>query len=223
MTLPENPPTPSDHYPTDAARQSDLIVHVVGLTLAIMGGAVLLGFALATSNPGLIAAIIVYVIGLIAMLSFSTAYNFASEEKRAGRNKFDHAGIFLMIGASYTPFTTQSLSGAWSWGMTISIWAIVGLCMAAKLLEVKLPKKVWTGIYLALGWFVIFALRPLIAALPMTSLALLLLGGIIYSLGVVFYVNRTLIHAKAVWHGHVVTAAAMHWAAIFLGVVWVAI
>lgn len=223
MTLANNSLLSSRHYPTDAARLSDLIVHVVGLTMAIIGGAVLFGFALATSNPGLIAAIIIYVIGLIAMLSFSTAYNFAPPEKRAGRNKFDHAGIFLMIGASYTPFTTQTLSGAWAWGMTSVIWAIVGLCIAAKLLEVKLPKKIWTGIYLALGWIVVFALKPLIAALPGTSLALLLLGGIVYSLGVVFYVNRTLIHAKAVWHGHVVAAAAMHWAAIFLGVVWVAI
>ena len=155
------------------------------------------------------------------MLSFSTAYNFAPPEKRAARNKYDHAGIFLMIGASYTPFTTQALTGAWSWGMTILIWSIVSLCVLAKLLEVKLPKKIWTGIYLALGWIVVFALKPLIAALSPVSLALLLLGGIIYSVGVIFYVNRTLIHAKAVWHGHVVTAAAVHWAAIFMGVVWV--
>jgi len=211
------------HYPTDAARLSDLIVHVVGLTLAIAGGGVMFGFAIATGRAGLIAAISIYALGVIAMLSFSLSYNFAPADKRAGRNKFDHAGIFLMIGASYTPFTTQSLTGAWSWTMTSLVWSIVGLCVLAKLLEVKLPRKFWIAIYVALGWFVVVALLPLIAALPTASLVLLLLGGIIYSIGVVFHVNRSLTHAKAVWHGHVVTAAALHWAAIFLGVVLVEI
>lgn len=210
--------TPS-HYPTESAKISDFIVHVVGLTLAIAGGAVMLGFAVTTGRAGLIASICIYAIGLIAMLSFSMSYNFAPADKRAGRSKFDHAGIFLMIGASYTPFTTQSLTGAWSWAMTSLVWGFVGLCVIGKLIEVNLPRKFWLVVYMALGWFVVIALMPLIAVLPTSALILLLLGGAIYSVGVIFHVNEKLTHAKAVWHGHVVTAAALHWAAIFLGVV----
>ena len=209
------------HYPTEGARRADLVVHIIGLTLAVAGSGVMLGFAIAKGGPGLIAAIAVYAFGLIAMLSLSMNYNFAPAHKRAARNKYDHAGIFLMIGASYTPFTTQSLTGFWSWTMTSLIWGLVGLCVLAKLLEIKLPKKLWIAAYLALGWLVVIAIRPLIAALDAVTLTLLLLGGIIYSVGVIFYVNRKLIMAKAVWHGHVVTAAAVHWAAIFVGVVLV--
>ncbi len=209
------------HYPTDAARTADLIVHVVGLTLAIVGGAVILGFAIASGRPGLIAAITVYGIGVITMLALSLSYNFAPEDKRAGRNKFDHAGIFLMIGASYTPFTTQALSGAWAWSMTLSVWAIVAMCILGKLLELKIPRKVWLFIYMALGWFAVIALWPLVQNLNKLSLGLLVFGGVLYSIGVIFHVNRTLPFSRAVWHGHVVSAAAAHWASIFLGVVLV--
>ncbi|NNE56618.1 MAG: hemolysin III family protein [Hellea sp.] len=208
------------HYPTDAARTADLLVHVIGLTLAFTGGGIILGFAIKTGNPGLIAAIAIYALGMIAMLSLSTAYNFAPREKRARRNKYDHAGIFLMIGASYTPFTTQSLTGAWSWSMTAIIWGLVALCVTGKLMEIKLPRKVWITAYIALGWMAVIALLPLIKSVHWVSLMLLLLGGMVYTFGVIFHVNRrSLNHAKAVWHGHVVAAAGLHWAAIFLGVV----
>jgi len=209
------------HYPSDAAKLADLIVHVVGLTLAITGGGIMLGFAIATGRASLIAAISIYAIGMIVMFAMSTAYNFAPAHRRAGLNKYDHAGIFLMIGASYTPFTTQSLTGAWSWAMTGIIWGLVSLCVMAKLLEVKLPQKLWILIYILLGWIAVGAFWPLIGSVYWVSLLLLLIGGIIYTFGVIFHVNKTLEHAKAVWHGHVVTAAGLHWAAIMLGVVLV--
>jgi len=196
-------------------------VHVVGLTLAIVGGSVLLGFAATSGRPGLIVAIAVYSIGMITMLALSLSYNFAPPEKRAGRNKFDHAGIFLMIGASYTPFTTQALTGAWAWGTTLIVWAIVAVCMLGKLLELNIPKKIWLFIYMALGWFAVIALWPLVRALNGVSLSLLILGGVLYSVGVIFHVNRKIPFSRAVWHGHVVTAAAVHWVSIFLGVVLV--
>lgn len=209
------------HYPTRGARLADLIVHVIGLTLAVAGGAVLLGFAIGTGRGGLIAAISIYAIGLIAMLSFSTLYNFAPAAHRDGLNKYDHAGIFIMIGASYTPFTTQSLTGNWAWAMTSLVWGLVGLCVLAKLKEVQLPHKIWIAIYVGLGWIAVICAFPLMAALHWVSLLLLLIGGLVYSVGVVFHVNRSLTMAKAIWHGHVITAAAIHWAAIFLGVVWI--
>ena len=207
------------HYPTHAARMADLIVHIVGLTLAVIGGGVLLGFSIATGKIGLIAAISIYAVGFIAMLALSTIYNFAPPEKRDGRNKFDHAGIFLMIGASYTPFTTQSLSGGWMWTMTALVWTIVAICVAAKLLELKIPRKIWIAIYIALGWIVLIASYPLMQSVHWVSLLLLLIGGIVYSVGVIFHVKRSIPFSKAVWHGHVVTAASVHWVAIFLGVV----
>ena len=210
---------PPRHYPTAGAKVADLVVHVIGLTLAIVGGGLMLGLAIASGRGGLIAAICIYAIGMIAMFSFSTAYNFAPAPKRPGRNKFDHAGIFLMIGASYTPFTTQSLSGTWSWAMTSVVWGIVGICVAAKLAGIGLPDRFWTATYIALGWIVVVALAPLVSALNGVSLLLLFLGGVLYTVGVIFYVNKSLKWARAIWHGHVVAGAALHWAAILIGVV----
>ena len=207
------------HYPTGAAKIADLIVHVVGLTLALAGGGLLLGLAIAKGGGGLIAAICIYAAGLVIMLSASTAYNFAPEHKQPHRNKYDHAGIFIMIGASYTPFTVESLRGAWSWSMTSVVWGIVGLCVLARLIELKLPRKLWTGMYIALGWIVVVAIIPMFGAVHWVPLLLLFLGGVIYTFGVVFYLNESLTYSTAIWHGHVVAAAGLHWTAILLGVV----
>ena len=207
------------HYPTESARIADLVVHVVGLTLAIVGGGLLLGLAIAKGGGALITSVCIYAAGMITMLSASTAYNFAPEHKRPFRNKYDHIGIFLMIGASYTPFTVVSLTGAWSWSMTSVVWGILGVCVLARFFELDLPRKVWTGMYIALGWIVVVALAPMLGAVHWVSLLLLFLGGLTYTFGVIFYLNERLTYSTAIWHGHVVVAASLHWTAILLGVV----
>jgi hemolysin III len=159
------------------------------------------------------AALSVYAAGLLAMLAFSTAYNFANDKWRPVMRRLDHAGIFLMIAGSYTPFTTQNLTGAWAWGMTIAVWTIAGLGAIAKLFLPGLGKRFWIGVYLALSWVV------LIAAIPWIALMLLLIGGAVYSLGVTFYVSKRLKFKRAIWHGHVIAAAGTHWVAILIGVV----
>jgi hemolysin III len=207
------------HYPTPAARTADLVIHLIGLVAALFGGGVLLGLALGLGKLGQAGAVAVYAGGLLLMLAFSTAYNFASDRRRPLLRRFDHAGIFLMIAGSYTPFTTHSLTGAWAWGMTIAVWAIAGLGVAGKLLLPGLGRRFWIGIYMALGWIVLIALRPMIHGMPWVALLLLAIGGGVYTSGVIFYVNKRLKYYRAIWHGHVVAAAGVHWAAVLVGVV----
>ena len=213
------PAYPPRHYPTSAAKVADLIVHVVGLTLAIAGSGLMLGLAIAKGGGPLITSICIYSVGMITMLSASLAYNFAPAQKRPFRSKYDYAGIFVMIGASYTPFTVVSLSGAWSWTMTSVVWGIVGVCVLARLFEITLTKHIWTAMYVALGWIVVIALVPMMGAVHWLPLLLLFLGGLVYTFGVVFYLNERLTFSTAIWHGHVVAAAGLHWTAILLGVV----
>lgn len=215
-TLPAHPPR---HYPTPAAKCADLVVHVVGLTLALIGGAVLLALAVQAHSISLIVGVAIYAAGLLAMLGFSTAYNFAKPTWRPRLRRLDHAGIFLMIAGSYTPFTTQLLEGAWSIGMTAAVWSIAGLGVLGKLFLKQLDRKFWVVLYMALGWIVVIALRPLASSITLGALALLAVGGVLYSAGVAFYVNKRLKFSRAIWHGHVVAAASAHWAAILLGVV----
>ena len=215
MDLPSKPPR---HYPTPAAKCADLVVHIVGLTLALVGGIVLLALAVTAGKVSQVVGVSIYAAGVVAMLAFSTAYNFAHHNYRPLLRRLDHAGIFLMIAGSYTPFTL-GLPGAWGWGMTASVWSIAGLGALGKLFLPRVERKFWVAVYLALGWLVVVALKPMIEVVAWYALLLLLAGGVLYSTGVIFYVNKRLKFARAIWHGHVVAAAAAHWAAVLLGVV----
>ena len=215
------PPTlkPPRHYPTSAAKCADLVVHIVGLTLALVGGIVLLALAVRAGSISAVVGVSIYAAGVLAMLAFSTAYNFAKARYRPRLRNLDHAGIFLMIAGSYTPFTVHNLTGAWAWGMTIAVWTIAGLGVAMKLTLPKVDRRLSLALYLALGWLVVVALKPMIDNVTWVALLLLLAGGVVYSTGVIFYVNKRLKFARAIWHGHVVAAAATHWCAVLLGVV----
>jgi hemolysin III len=210
---------PPRHYPTAGAKCADLVVHILGLVFALFGGGILLGLSVGLGQLSQVAAICVYALGLMAMLGFSTAYNFAKPQWRPVLRRLDHAGIFLMIAGSYTPFTTHNLHGAWAWGMTTAVWTIAGLGVLGKLFLPGLGRRFWVGVYLALGWLVLVAFKPMIHGLSWPALLLLAIGGLVYSSGVIFYVNKKLRFARAIWHGHVVAAAGVHWAAILVGVV----
>jgi len=213
---------PAQHYPTPGARNADLTVHIVGLVLALAAGGLLVGVATRLNSPGAMAAICVYALGVVAMLAFSMAYNFSPASLRPRLRRLDHAGIFLMIAASYTPFTTLCLSGAWGRAMTLAVWTIALAGALGKLFLPGLHKRFWIGVYLALGWMALVALKPMIHDISWVALLLLAVGGLIYSSGVIFYVNKRLRFSRAIWHGHVVTAAAVHWTAVLVGVVMVA-
>jgi hemolysin III len=210
---------PPRHYPTSAAKCADLVVHVVGLTLALVGGVVLLALAVRAGSITAVVGVSIYAAGVLAMLAFSTAYNFAKAQYRPVLRRLDHAGIFLMIAGSYTPFTIHNLKGGWAWGMTIAVWSIAAAGALMKVLFIHVDRRISIALYLALGWLVVVALKPMIDNVTWVALLLLLAGGVVYSTGVIFYVNKRLKFARAIWHGHVVAAAATHWAAVLLGVV----
>jgi len=218
MTL-AAPVKPPRHYPTAAAKCADLVVHVVGLTLALVGGVVLLVLAVRAGSITRVVGVSIYAAGVLAMLAFSTAYNFAKARYRPVLRRLDHAGIYLMIAGSYTPFTIHNLTGGWAWGMTIAVWSLAAVGALSKVFVPMLDRKLGVAVYLALGWLVIVALKPMIDHVTWVALLLLLAGGVLYSTGVIFYVNKRLKFARAIWHGHVVAAAATHWAAVLVGVV----
>ena len=207
------------HYPNRTARRADLVVHILGLAFATLGGLALLGLAFTQRTPTQTVAIAIYVAGLIAMLALSAAYNFARERWRPMLRRLDHAGIFLMIAGSYTPFTTQRLHGFWAIGMTAAVWGLAGLGVVGKLFLPGLGRKFWVAIYIALGWLAVVAIEPLIDGTSWVALALLAIGGVVYSTGALFYISKKLTFRRAIWHGHVVGASMLHYAAVLVGVV----
>jgi hemolysin III len=207
------------HYPTRGAMRADLIVHAIGLAFALLGGGVLIGLTFGLGSVRQIAPVSIYVTGLIAMLALSAAYNFAKGRWQPLLRRFDHAGIFIMIAGSYTPFTTQRLHGAWAIGMTTAVWALAALGVAGKLFLPGLGRRVWVGLYLALGWLALVAIKPMIHGLSWPALGLLAVGGVVYSTGAAFYVVKTLKFRRAIWHGHVVGGSILHYMAVLVGVV----
>jgi hemolysin III len=207
------------HYPTPAAMRADLLVHIIGLVFALFGGGILLGLAFGIGSAPQVASVSIYVTGFIAMLALSAAYNFAKARWRPLLRRFDHAGIFIMIAGSYTPFTTQKLHGAWAIGMTSAVWGVAALGIAGKLILPGLGRRFWVGLYLALGWLVLVAVKPMIHELSWVALLLLAFGGLVYSTGAVFYLMKKLKFRRAIWHGHVVGGSALHYVAVLVGVV----
>ncbi len=209
-----------EHYPNLSEKWADGIVHGVGIVAAISGGSVLMTLSLLHhGGAGLAAATLLYTLCLIAMLAFSAIYNLTHPSRaRPFLRRLDEAGIFLMIAGSYTPFTTQRFDGHWAISMTALVWSVALAGVAGKLLTNRIPDKVWTGIYIAFGWLVVVAIKPLVQGVPMAALVLLIVGGLIYTTGALVF-HSQLPYRRAIWHGFVVAAASVHFAAICTGVV----
>lgn len=209
-----------------AERRADAAVHVAGLALGLAGCAGLAAAALARpdADPRLLAGLGPYAAGLLAMLACSALYNLAGEEAPARKRLFrrlDHAAIFLMIAGTYTPFALVAIGGAWGAGLLAFVWAAAAGGVAAELLGLRRHGGLAVAAYLLLGWSVLPALGPLAAAVSPFGLALLAVGGVLYSVGAGFHLWRSLPFQNAVWHGFVLAAAACHYAAV-LGEVAVA-
>ena len=208
-----------EHYPSRAERLADWWVHAVGLVLAAGGGIALFLYSSSHAGWAVAAATSLYATCLIAMLACSAAYNLTKVSRaRPFLRRLDEAAIFVMIAGSYTPFTTQRLEGAWVWSMTILVWAIAAAGVAGKLLAPRVSERAWTLLYVAFGWVAVIAIQPLIQGVTMVALALLVLGGLVYTTGALIFLKDGVPFRRAIWHSFVVTAAAIHYAAIFAGV-----
>lgn len=209
-----------DHYQTRAERLADLWVHIVGLTLAAVGGVVLAVLAALYSGIGATLATAIYALCLIAMLTTSTIYNYTNPcAARPVLRRMDEAAIFLMIAGSYTPFTTQRFEGAWSVGFTLVVWVIALGGVAAKLVAPRISDAFWSLIYVLFGWLAVIALKPMLQTVHPLALGLLVLGGLIYTAGVFVFISPRVKYRRAIWHGFVVAGAGVHWAAVLVGVV----
>ncbi|AQR62993.1 hemolysin III [Brevundimonas sp. LM2] len=209
-----------EHYETRAEHTADLVVHVVGLTLAAVGGLVLAVLSALYGGVGAVTATGIYALCLIAMLTASTVYNLTRPcRARPVLRRLDEAAIFLMIAGSYTPFTTQRFEGGWAVGFTLAVWIIAFGGVAAKLVAPRISDAFWSAVYAVFGWLAVLALKPMIETVSPLALGLLVLGGLIYTSGVLIFISPKVKYRRAIWHGFVVAGAGVHWAAVLVGVV----
>jgi hemolysin III len=164
--------------------------------------------------------LLVYACGLIAMFCCWAAYKLAGNcTRRALLRRCDHAAIFVMIAGTYTPFTVLRLDGAWSWGLTSAVWAIAGAGLLVRLFRPCDLNLASVMPYLLLGWIGIIAIDPLFHSLGWEPLALIGLGGALYTIGVGFHIWERLPFQNAIWHAFVLAAASAHYAAVVTSIV----
>src|SRR3954452_22704470 len=202
------------HEPEEIA--VDRAIHVLGMSAGALGSAALVWVALDQQNqdsewwP-----IIVYSTCLMTMLCCSAAYNLSgSRPRREILRRVDHAAIFLLIAGTYTPFTARMLPEKWSFWMTGVVWASA---LMGALLKLGCPhrlERVDLALYLALGWVIVVAWKPLLAVIDSATAFLILSGGILYTIGAIFHAWRGLRFQNALWHTFVLVAAGCHYAAV---------
>ncbi|TPI35381.1 hemolysin III family protein [Mesorhizobium sp. B3-1-6] len=195
---------------------ADGIVHAVGIVLAIAAGSTFLALAAFHSGPGEYTAAVFYVVSLLTVLSVSLTYNLwpVSWPAKWILRRFDHAAIYLLIAATYTPFLAQLHNTPLALPMIVVVWSAAAAGIAIKMFLPGRYDRLAIVFYLAIGWSGVVLAGPLVETLPTTSVALLVAGGIIYSCGVVFFAWKGLRFHNAVWHGFVVTGAGLHLAAM---------
>ena len=194
---------------------ADGIVHLLGIVAGLVGAATLMIAAATRGSPLELAALVTYSGGLLAMLGCSAAYNLLrSSRRRELLRCFDHSAIFLMIAGTYTPFMLLRIALPWAIVLTGLVWSIAALGIGLRLLRPLLFDRLSIGFYLALGWAGLAAIGPLIPSVQPSTLVLLGAGGLLYTVGVAFHAWERLPFQTAIWHGFVLVAAAVHYAAV---------
>ncbi len=194
---------------------ADGIVHAVGVTVGTVSIIALLIIAAPTVGIWEFTSILVYGVGLLAVLTISALYNLwpISPIKWMLR-RFDHSAIYLLIAGTYTPFITQMKAGAESLLLLGGVWLTSVLGIALKLLFPGRFDRLSILLYLFLSWSGVMAYETVFGALPDSTFWLLAIGGILYTAGVVFHLWESLRYQNAIWHGFVLVAAACHYGAV---------
>jgi hemolysin III len=164
-----------------------------------------------------VVSLAIYGLALVATFSCSAGYHLIVRPKpKEVFRRLDHAAIFLMIAGTYTPFILIKVNNSWGLALLAVVWAMAAIGIAIKLLAPRFLEGLSTALYLVQGWAVLAAWQPLMSALSGVVLTLLMVGGVLYTVGVVFHLWDRLPYQNAIWHGFVLTAASCHYAAVMV-------
>ncbi len=193
------------------------VIHGIGVVLSIAGLAVLVTFAGLYADTRAVVSCAVFGSTLVVLYTTSTLYHAIPFARvRPILRRLDHIAIFVLIAGTYTPFTLLALPGAWGWSLFATIWT---LALAGSVLELGIPhapRRLVAVLYVAMGWVGMVAIEPLYHHLQPGGLALLLAGGVAYTLGVPFYLMRRMPFHHTVWHVFVLAGSILHYLAVLL-------
>ncbi|MRD72912.1 hemolysin III family protein [Rhodocyclus tenuis] len=196
------------------------ISHLVGAVLALSGSVLLVVRTLLAGDRLALIGVLIYSATLVLLYSISTAYHSVRGRLKGILRKLDHQAIYLLIAGSYTPFCLITLRDDWGLGLLGGVWALAAIGMLQEMRSRSKARVLSLLIYLAMGWVALLVMRPLIARLGEVGFAWLALGGLLYTVGIVFFVfDERFRHWHGIWHLFVVAGSAVHFAVIFFYVV----
>ncbi|MBE6837874.1 MAG: hemolysin III family protein [Ruminococcus sp.] len=196
------------------------VSHGAGGLLAIAGTVVLIVLCAIYSNAWAVVSACVYGASLIILYTMSTLYHAISHE-RAKRffRIMDHNTIFFLIAGTYTPFTLVSLHGKTGWILFGIVWGAAAAGITLNSINLEKYRKPSVVCYILTGWVILFAIKPMLDAVPKLSMIFLLVGGILYTVGIVFYVFKKLKYFHSVWHLFTVAGSIFHYFSVLLALV----
>lgn len=191
------------------------ITHGVGALFGIAGLVILVVFSSFAGSVVKIVSSAIYGTSLIVLYLASTLYHSIQHRKaKQVLEIIDHSAIYLLIAGTYTPFTLIALKGALGWIIFSVVWVLSVVGIVFKVFFVKKFMILSTMIYIFLGWFIVFAFKPLVTSVSQLTIWLLVLGGISYTIGSVFYIWRKLKYGHMVWHLFVLVGSILHFFAV---------
>ncbi len=196
------------------------VTHGLGSIFALSGGAVLIVFAALTHDAWKIVSSSIYVGCMLLLFTMSTLYHaFTGEKLKGFFRKLDHTSIFYLIAGTYTPFTLVLLRGKIGWIMFAAVWITAIIGTVVNMINVDRFAKVSLVSYIVSGWVIVLAIVPLAKALNVSGMIFLALGGLLYTVGVIFYKMKKIPYMHSVWHLFVLAGAVMHYFCVLFYVV----
>ncbi|HET8791188.1 MAG TPA: hemolysin III family protein, partial [Modicisalibacter sp.] len=197
------------------------ISHGIGAAFSLVGMTILIALAslAADADPWKIVGVSLYGTSLVLLYTASTLYHGARHPRlKRALKVLDHCAIYGLIAGTYTPFLLVNLRGPLGWSLFAVIW---GLALGGIALKLAWPQRfgvLRVAVYLTMGWLILFAAGEMGAHLSNHSISLLAAGGIIYTVGVLFYAIRAIPYHHAIWHLFVLGGSVCHYFAVYTAV-----
>jgi hemolysin III len=193
------------------------LTHLITAGVAVIGLFILL--VISWGQPGKMISLLIYGVSLILLFLASGIYHSVKANPSAmlKLRKFDHSAIYLLIAGTYTPICFNMLDGFWKWGMLGIVWGLALAGIGVKMFFINAPRWVTASVYIIMGWLCILGIQEILAALPLGAIAWLVSGGIIFTLGAVVYITKTMDFLPGVfgfhevWHIFVILGALAHY------------
>jgi hemolysin III len=195
------------------------ISHGLGVVFSIVALTILLVYSISKSDVTATVAFSIYgASGIFLYLASTLYHSFRIEGVKRILRVFDHSSIYLYIAGCYTPIALLGMEGGWRIGIIVSVWLIAVGGITFKIITYKSMekyKRYSLGIYLAMGWLAVATIKPLLENLPLSFLMYLLAGGLVYTIGTIFYAFKKIPFNHAIWHLFVLVGTVVHFLGIF--------